>query len=180
MKLSIFSLTTFTFIFLVFNTCFGQISEELEKKQGFREIKILNDINTVKTSYVNKGVDASRYMYAGDSKFLFEQSIDEIHIETDGKNLIRKIRIFMSPLENDIFFSFAKRLKAEFGTSCYVYSKQNSADGTMVWKTNFLYLDFIFSSISWNKMSVTINIGLQKDLPPDIRKIMFEKQDDGF
>lgn len=158
---------------------FGQNSTELNSKQGFKEIKLLNNISTVKTSDVNKGIGASRYKYAGDSKTVYNVSIEDIYIETDGANLIRKIKIFLKTLDDDTFFPFTKQIKTDFGQPCFSYSKENSGSGSLAWKTDKLYMEYIWEYESWGKWKPVIVLGLLQDLPADIRKI-YENPKDGF
>lgn len=158
---------------------FSQNSSELETKKGFKEIKLLNNISTVKTSDVNRGNGAARYRYAGDSKTVYNVAIEDIFIETDGSDLIRKIRIFMPTVSDEIFFSLSKQIKNDFGTPCFTYSKENSGSGSLAWKTDKLYMEYSWEYSSWGKWKPVVNIGLLMDLPPEIRKI-YENPKDGF
>ena len=148
-------------------------------EKGFKEIKILNNISTVKTSDVNKGNGASRYRYDGNSKTVYNVDIDDIHIETDGIDQIRKIKMILNTMEDNTFFSFTKQIKADFGNPCYSCCKGNSGNGSLVWKTEKLYMEYIWEYFSWGKWKPVIVIGILQDLPTDIRK-MYEDPKDGF
>lgn len=158
---------------------FAQNSTELETKQGFKEIKLLNNISSVKTSDINKGNGGARYRYAGESKSLYNVVIEDIWIESDGSNLIREIRLILPTIDDDAFFAFRKKIQDDFGTSCFSYLNKSSGNGTLAWKTDKIYMEFVWEYSSWGKWKPVIILGLLMDLPSDMKKA-FENPKDGF
>ncbi len=157
----------------------AQISSELEAKNGFKEIKILNNISTVKAVEVKRGEGGVRYKYTGDSYTLYNRRFANVYIETDRNDLIRKITLELATLEDDDFFSFTDRLKKDLGRFCSGYTDDKSGNGFLAWKSSQLYLEYRWKYSSWGKWDPVLVIGRLGDLPASAKAI-YENTKDGF
>lgn len=161
-------------LLLFSTTIFGQnISDELERKNGFKEIKLNNDISTIKTDYFTETENAKIYKYKGDATTVFDVKTLDIVIETPKNDTkIKTIRLILPRLSDEPYFALGKKLKETFGATSYSKLKtEGTTEGMMVWASNSLFLEYIYNYKGDGIWIVLIQVGRLKDLPQEKRDL---------
>ena len=127
--------------------CSGQtFSQELEIRNGFKDIKLDSTVSSVPNSFVTETETGKTFHYSGETKYVYNARISALFFESDYRLKITKIKIFVDHISDETFFSLPNSLKETFGSANYSYKKENKTDGTLVWLSKSNYLEFIYSS----------------------------------
>jgi hypothetical protein len=148
------------------------VSDELERRNGFKEIKLNSDISSVKTEFFTETPNAKIYKYKGEATTVFDLKTLDIVIETPKTDTkIKTIRLILPRLADEDYFGLGKKLKETFGAASYSKLKTEVTEGIMVWASTSLFLEYIYNYKGDGIWVVLIQVGRLKDLPQDKRDL---------
>ena len=156
-------------------SCLAQNSKELEAKRGYREIKLWNSIETIRSTKRKDIQGGAIYKYKGESNTLYRILTDSILVYADHRKAITRINIYLDKLNDERFFGLLKAAKEDLGESCFMDMDAK----TICWKTDRIVLMLTWDYKPLGEWKPMVIISRIEDLPQYMRKVILNEKD-GF